>query len=264
MNNMEKITYLNKILLEEMPRYKSEAEKFPQSYDEQRRLLRSLMNVRSPRPLDEEFLLVQDEFLSGEVQSKGTISIADLKPIKDNERIYLWKGDITTLEVDAIVNAANSALLGCFIPCHGCIDNAIHSVAGLQLRRDCDEVMKKQGHAEETGSAKITKAYNLPSKFVIHTVGPIISGRLSKEDCELLERCYRSCLQLAIEENLNSIAFCCISTGEFHFPNDRAAQIAVETVQDVLHKNKSEIEVIFNVFKEEDYTLYRELLGEDC
>ncbi len=264
MTRLEKLISLNKILIDEMPRYKSDAEKFPHSYDEQHRLLRSLMNVRPPMPIDEQFLTLQDEFLCEEIKSKGTVNISDLTPTKGNGRIYLWQGDITTLEIDAIVNAANSALLGCFIPCHGCIDNAIHSVAGLQLRRDCDEIMKKQGHEEETGVAKITKAYNLPSKYVIHTVGPIISGRLSKKDCELLANCYRNCLKLAVAQKLKSIAFCCISTGEFHFPNDRAAEIAVNTVKEVLQETNSEIEVIFNVFKEKDYTIYRELLGEDC
>ncbi len=263
MTGLEKLMYLNKKLINEMPRYMSDAEKFPHSYGEQRRLLRSLMNVRPPMPIDEQFLIIQDEILSEEVKAKGTIGVSDLKASKVNPQIYLWQGDITTLEVDAIVNAANSALLGCFIPCHACIDNAIHSVAGLQLRQACDEIMKMQGHAEEVGVAKITRGYNLPSKFVIHTVGPIIEGRLTKKDCDLLASCYRHCLKLAIAQNLKNIAFCCISTGEFHFPNDRAAEIAVNTVSEVLKEDKSEIEVIFNVFKEKDYALYRELLEED-
>ncbi len=264
MRNLEKIMYLNAVLLSEMPQYKSQAEEFSPSYEEQLRLLRSLMNVRPPMSLDEEFLKVQDELLSEEVKLKGTVKITELRPIKGNKQLYIWKGDITTLEVDAIVNAANAALLGCFIPCHGCIDNAIHSVAGLQLRRECDELIQKQGHEEETGLAKLTMGYNLPSKYVIHTVGPIIRGKLTSKDCELLANSYRNCLQLAITKNMKSIAFCCISTGEFHFPNDKAAEIAVEVIKKVLEEMNSEIEVIFNVFKEEDYRLYRELLGEDC
>ena len=260
---LEKLLVLNELLLNEMPEYKEQANKFSQNYDDQRRLLRSLMNVRPPMALDNTFLKVQDEFLTEEVKAKGIVSISGLKPIKENKQIYLWRGDITTLEVDAIVNAANSALLGCFIPCHACIDNAIHSVAGLQLRCDCDGIMKKQAHKEKTGVAKITKGYNLPSKYVIHTVGPIVAGKLSKNDCELLASCYRNCLNLAIFQNLKSIAFCCISTGEFHFPNDKASEIAVNTVKAVLKETQSEIEVIFNVFTETDYTLYRELLGEN-
>ncbi len=261
MTKLEKVLYLNDVLLNDMPQYKSQAENFPKTYDEQRKLLRSLMNVRPPLPINEDFLNIQDELLSEEVMENGVISISELQPTEFNSKIYLWQGDITTLNVDAIVNAANSALLGCFIPCHGCIDNAIHSVAGLQLKRDCDELMKEQGHEEKTGLAKITKAYNLPSKHVIHTVGPIIYDKLTQNDCELLASSYRESLNLAIKNNLDSIAFCCISTGEFHFPNDKAAEIAVKTVSDILSKANSEIEVIFNVFKEIDYTIYRKLLG---
>ncbi len=261
MTNLEKLIRLNQLLLNEMPMYKNEAEKFPKIYGEQRRLLRSLMNVRPSMPLNTEFLTLQDEFLSDEIKSNRIVNLSDLEPTNVNNQIYLWQGDITTLSVDAIVNAANSALLGCFIPCHGCIDNAIHSKAGLQLRRDCDEIIKNQGHEEKTGNAKITNAYNLPSEFVIHTVGPIITGKLTESDCNLLKSCYQSCLNLAISKKLKNIAFCCISTGEFHFPNDKAAEIAVSTVMQILDKTKSEIEVIFNVFKEEDCKLYRELLG---
>ena len=260
---IKKLLTLNEMLLSEMSEYKEQAKHFSTNYNDQRRLLRSLMNVRPPMALDEQFLQVQDEVLQEEVNTKGIVKISNLKPIKENKQIYLWQGDITTLEVDAIVNAANSALLGCFIPCHACIDNAIHSVAGLQLRHDCNKIMKKQAHEEETGGAKITKGYNLPSRYVIHTVGPIIDGKLSRKDCELLASCYRSCLELAIFYNLKSIAFCCISTGEFHFPNDKACEIAINIVKVALQETKSEIEVIFNVFKETDYRLYRELLGED-
>mgnify|MGYP004524758729 FL=1 len=190
---------------------------------------------------------------------KGVTDISALTPIQPD--IYLWQGDITTLKCDAIVNAANNQMLGCFCPNHGCIDNAIHTFAGVQLRLDCAELMKKQGHEEPTGQAKITPAYNLPCRFVIHTVGPIVYGRLTDKDCELLRSCYRSCLKVADENSLKSIAFCCISTGEFHFPNERAAEIAIDTVKKYKAETQSEIKVIFNVFKDTDYKIYRELLG---
>lgn len=169
-------------------------------------------------------------------------------------------GDITTLQCDAIVNAANAQLLGCFCPCHGCIDNAIHTFSGVWLRAACADIMKKQRHEEETGQAKITPAFNLPCKFVLHTVGPIVQGRLTENDKELLASCYRSCLTLAEQNSIKSIAFCCISTGEFHFPNDKAAEIAIQTVKEYKRQTKSEIEVIFNVFKDLDYGIYKKLL----
>ena len=226
---------------------------------QQKRLLRALFNVRPPIPCDAEFLRVQDEYLREETRQKGVTDLATLTPIRPD--VYLWQGDITTLKCDAIVNAANSQMLGCFCPNHGCIDNAIHTYAGVQLRLACAELMKKQGHEEPTGQAKITPAYNLPCRFVIHTVGPIVYGRLTDKDCELLRSCYRSCLKVADENNLKSIAFCCISTGEFHFPNDRAAEIAIDSVKKYKAETQSEIKVIFNVFKDTDYKIYRELLG---
>ena len=158
-----------------------------------------------------------------------------------------------------IVNAANSQMLGCFCPCHSCIDNCIHTFSGVQLRLACNEIMQKQGFNEPTGKAKITSAFNLPSKYVLHTVGPIIMDRLTKKDCDLLASCYKSCLKLADEYELKSIAFCCISTGEFHFPNDKAAKIAVSTVREYKSESHSDIKVIFNVFKEKDYELYKAL-----
>ncbi len=263
MTRLEKIIFLNNILLDEMPQYKEQANSFGKSSDEQRILLRSLMNIRPPLPISDEFILVQDELLSEEVFEKGILKISDLTPVLRDDRIYLWQGDITRLSADAIVNAANSAMLGCFIPCHECIDNAIHSQAGLGLRVECDNIMTAQRAPEKTGLAKITKAYNLPSNFIIHTIGPIISGNLTNSDCKLLASCYESCLNLAIEKKLNSIAFPCISTGEFHFPSDRAAEIAIDTVLGFLKNTDSEIEVIFNVFKDIDYEIYRRLLGQD-
>ena len=224
----------------------------------QKRLLRSLMNVRSPKPISEEFLRVQDDYLQEELSQKHITSVSDLLPLEPG--IYVWQGDITTLACDAIVNAANSGMTGCYYPCHGCIDNAIHSYAGVQLRLECDAIIKAQGHEETTGTAKITEAYNLPCRYVLHTVGPIITGSLKKQDEDLLASCYRSCLALAEEYGLKSIAFCCISTGEFRFPNQRAAEIAVETVREYRKQTGSEIEVIFNVFKDIDDEIYRELL----
>lgn len=257
MTQEERRMYLIRALLEENPRYPE----IPPSDKQQKMLLRSLMNVRPPRPISEGFLAVQDEYLREELRQRGITDLADLTPI--GEGIYLWQGDITTLRCDAIVNAANSQLLGCFCPCHGCIDNCIHTYAGVQLRLECARLMKRQGREEETGRAKITRAYNLPCKYILHTVGPIIQGRLTKRDEELLASCYRSCLELAVQNGVDSIAFCCISTGEFHFPNDRAAEIAVQTVREFIQEKKSGIKVIFNVFKDLDYKIYRNLLGAD-
>lgn len=227
----------------------------------QKRLLRALFNVRMPKAASKEFLHIQDEYLQEELRLKGITDIADLAPIAPD--IYLWQGDITTLKCDGIVNAANSQMLGCFCPNHGCIDNAIHTFAGVQLRLECAEIMRAQGYEEPTGRAKITKAYNLPCGCVLHTVGPCVYGKLTKRHEELLAGCYRACLDLADKNGLQSIAFCCISTGEFHFPNERAAEIAVETVKEYKSRTQSKIKVIFNVFKECDYDIYARLLGAD-
>lgn len=256
MNQNERRIFLIQELLKENKRY--EDMEIPQDFEEQRALLRALMNVRIAKNVDDEFIKVQDEYLKEEIKRKGIVDIDDLKPIKDG--IYLWQGDITTLRCDAIVNAANSGMTGCYVPNHRCIDNCIHSFAGVQLRLECDEIMTKQGYSEPTGQAKITNSYNLPCKYIIHTVGPIINGKLTSEDCDLLESCYKSCLELAVKNNLESIAFCCISTGEFHFPNDKAAQIAVKTVEEFMKKETSLKKVIFNVFKDMDKEIYRKLL----
>ena len=256
MNQNERRIFLIQELLKENKRY--EDMEIPQDFEEQRELLRALMNVRIAKNVDDEFIKVQDEYLKEEIKRKGIVDIDDLKPIKDE--IYLWQGDITTLRCDVIVNAANSGMTGCYVPNHRCIDNCIHSFAGVQLRLECDEIMTKQGYSEPTGQAKITNSYNLPCKYIIHTVGPIINGKLTSEDCDLLESCYKSCLELAVKNNLDSIAFCCISTGEFHFPNDKAAQIAVKTVEEFMKKETSLKKVIFNVFKDMDKEIYRKLL----
>ena len=256
MNQNERRIFLIQELLKENKRY--EDMEIPQDFEEQRALLRALMNVRIAKNVDDEFIKVQDEYLKEEIKRKGIVDIDDLKPIKDG--IYLWQGDITTLRCDVIVNAANSGMTGCYVPNHRCIDNCIHSFAGVQLRLECDEIMTKQGYSEPTGQAKITNSYNLTCKYIIHTVGPIINGKLTSEDCDLLESCYKSCLELAVKNNLDSIAFCCISTGEFHFPNDKAAQIAVKTVEEFMKKETSLKKVIFNVFKDMDKEIYRKLL----
>ena len=221
MTQAERLTFLIEYLINENKELKSFH--IPVEENARKRLLRSLMNIRPPKPVTKDFLNIQDEYLQGEKTEQGIISLADVPFVKNG--LYLWQGDITRLSVDAIVNAANSAMLGCFVPCHGCIDNAIHSAAGIELRLECSRIMEKQKIEEPTGKAKITKAYNLPCRYVLHTVGPIIYGEVTQRDCNLLSDCYRSCLELAAEYQLKSIAFCCISTGEFHFPNEAAKQL---------------------------------------
>ena len=257
MTQEERISYLIRYLINE----NSELESIdiPAEDAERKRLLRSLMNIRPPKTVSKEFLTVQDAYLQDELKGKGIVSLSELSP--EQPGIYLWQGDITRLSADAIVNAANSAMLGCFVPCHGCIDNAIHSAAGVQLRLECSRIMEKQQTKEPSGRAKITKAYNLPCRYVLHTVGPIIYGEVMQRDCALLSDCYRSCLELAAAYRLKSIAFCCISTGEFHFPNKRAAEIAIQTVKDYKKQNQNCPKVIFNVFKDYDYEIYKQLLG---
>ena len=257
MNQSERRLFLIQSLLQERPEYRDLS--IPADPKSQRQLLRGLINIRAPQCIGADFLKTQDEYLQGETAAKGITDIADLTPIQPG--LYLWQGDITTLKCDAIVNAANSGMTGCYIPNHRCIDNAIHTFAGVELRLACEELMEQQGYPEPTGQAKITPAFNLPCRYVLHTVGPIISGRVTKEDKELLASCYRSCLDLAAENNLESIAFCCISTGEFHFPNDLAAEVAVRTVKEFLKKQTSVKKVIFNVFKDLDKAIYEELLG---
>jgi len=256
MTQKERRIYLINYLKNEEPDLEEAV--IPKDESSQKRLLRSLMNIRPPKAVSKEFLEIQDAYLQQERDKKGIVTLAELSPVQ--EGIYLWQGDITRLATDAIVNAANSALLGCFLPCHGCIDNAIHTAAGVQLRMECADIMRKQGTLEPTGISKITKAYNLPCRFVLHTVGPVISGKVTRKDCELLAGCYRSCLELASAHSLKSVAFCCISTGEFCFPNESAAQIAVRTVKDFLAESKNSLEVVFDVFKDRDYEIYNQLL----
>ena len=256
MNQSERRLFLIQSLLKENPDYRDMG--IPADANSQRQLLRGLLNIRAPQHSSPDFLQIQDEYLQEEIAAKGITDVADLVPLQPG--LYLWQGDITTLKCDAIVNAANSGMTGCYCPNHGCIDNAIHTYAGVQLRLACAEIMDRQGHPEPTGQAKITPAFDLPCRYVLHTVGPIISGRVTKEDKELLASCYRSCLELAAENDLESVAFCCISTGEFHFPNDLAAEIAVRTVKEYLKKQTSVKKVIFNVFKDLDKAIYEKLL----
>ncbi len=253
MTQRERREFLVRALIAEESRYRDL--QIPSGEAEQKKLLRSLMNVRPPRPIGEDFLSVQDAYLREEAARKGVTDAANLTPIEPG--IKLWRGDITTLRCDAIVNAANGGLTGCYIPCHRCIDNAIHTYAGVQLRLACARLMEEQGHEEEPGGAKLTPAYNLPCRYVLHTVGPIASDPVTQREREGLASCYRACLQLAQQSGIQSVAFCCISTGEFRFPNEEAARIAVDTVR----RHRGETEVIFCVFKDADESIYRALLG---
>ena len=258
MNQQERRLYLIRELLQET---QEPSLTIPTDFLAQKQLLRGLMNIRPPRPISQSFLRIQDAYLQEEQRQKGIVSLDTLSPIQPG--IYLWRGDITTLSCDAIVNAANSGMTGCYVPNHHCIDNCIHTFSGVQLRLVCANLMQQQGYAEPTGQAKITPAYNLPCRYILHTVGPIISGRVSRKDRAALASCYHSCLELAAAHQLESVAFCCISTGEFHFSNEQAAEIAVQTVQQFLRQETSVKQVIFNVFKDVDQAIYKRLLRAD-
>ena len=244
-------------------------------YESKRMALRSLMNIRMPKEMAEDVVKVQDAFLALEAAEKGIVTISDIRTIKEQygsrhpygDKLSVWQGDITRLAVDAIVNAANSQMLGCFVPCHRCIDNAIHSAAGIELRAECNHKMNQKRiqygsrYEEPTGQAMLTKGYNLPAKYVIHTVGPIVGYRLTEQLRQDLRNCYESVLKCCVDNEIRSVAFCCISTGEFHFPNEEAVKIAVETVTSVLHDFESKFDrIIFNVFKDLDKQYYEELL----
>lgn len=265
MTQSERRRFLIDALLKEQQKYSgfsavsgnSDAD-IPADKDRQKSLLRSLMNIRMPHEADAQFIKIQDEYLRQANKEKGVVTLNDIDEV--SEDIYVWKGDITRLKAGAIVNAANSGMTGCYQPCHNCIDNCIHTYAGVQLRYKCNQIMRAQGHEEPTGQAKITPAYNLPCDYVIHTVGPIVQGRLTEKHKKQLESCYKNCLETADKNNINSIAFCCISTGVFMFPNDKAARIAVKTVKKYKEETDSRIKVIFNVFKDEDEAIYMKLL----
>lgn len=258
MTQDERREYLIQYLLKEEIRFGRQ--NIPADKQGQENLLRSLMNVRPPRPVSEEFLKIQDEYLTERNIERGITDIEGLEPVKSDPRLYIWQGDITTLKCDAIVNACNSQMLGCFSPMHACIDNFIHTYAGVELRLKMHEIMTKQGHEEETGKAKITSGYHLPAKYILHTVGPIIQCSVNREDEELLASCYRECLKLAADTRVESIAFCCLSTGVFRFPQQRAAVIATNTVKQYLDKDSRIKKVIFNVFTDEDLEIYGSLL----
>ena len=263
MTQTERRIFLIKYLLKEN-RQCADVE-IPTDAASQKHLLRALMNVRPAIPASDEFLAVQNAYLREVNQTRGITKLSDLSPKinHNNGNIYLWRGDITTLYVDGIVNAANKGLTGCWQPCHACIDNCIHTYAGIQLREACDKIMQEQGHEEPTGCAKITPAFNLPCRYVLHTVGPIIMGALTKNDCDLLASCYTSCLNLAAQNDLHSIAFCCISTGVFHFPPEDAARIAFKTVMDWKRNHSCSMDVVFNVFSQTDELIYQSVLEKE-
>ena len=259
MNQKQRRLWLIHALLEEMPQYRYPV--VPYTAERQWRLLRSLMNVRPPRPVTDEFLRVQDAFLKEMAEERGITDAGSLPACAGDSRLVLWQGDITTLRCDAIVNPADSRLLGCFSPFHSCAGNMIHTMAGVQLRLACHELMQAQGHEEPAGRAKITPGFNLPAKYVLHTVGPAIHNEVNAEAETLLASCYRSCLELTEQHSLRSVAFCCVSAGDSRFPPDRAAEIAVRTVREYLQKETCIRQVIFDVFRDSDLQIYQKLLA---
>ena len=259
----ERLNYLLEEFKAESDNYKEIA--IPDSIGEKQALLRSLMNIRMPKKMSDQVIRIQDDYLAGRAQEKGIVRLADIPVAKDN--LSIWQGDITRLEVDAIVNAANSMMLGCFLPMHTCIDNQIHTFAGIQLRQECNEKMDQlrtrygSDYEQATSIPMLTDAYNLPAKKVIHIVGPIVANKLTLELEKNLEDCYTNTLDMCLENGLKSVAFSCISTGVFHFPNKRAAEIAVNTVGKWSLKHPNSMDrIIFNVFKDEDKKYYEELL----
>lgn len=259
----ERLNYLVEAFKADSGQYKNL--QVPADTRGKRQILRSLMNIRMPSEMEADVLRVQDEYLTARAAEKGIVGLDEIPVIRDG--MSIWQGDITRLAVDAIVNAANSQMLGCFIPMHTCIDNCIHTYAGVQLRRECSRQMTLlrqrfgDDYEQPTAVPMLTDAYNLPAKKVIHIVGPIVDGTLTDKHEEELGDCYRNTLDMCRENGLQSVAFCCISTGVFHFPNERAAQIAVQTVQAWLAQNPGAVErVIFNVFKDEDKRYYEKLL----
>lgn len=259
---MKKLDFLIDYLIKENKNI--DIKEIPQNISDKKRLYRSLCDIREPLPISKEYIKIENEFLMIENTNKGIMESSDITPFSKykGSQICLWQGDITTLRVNAIVNAANSQGLGCFIPCHKCIDNAIHSASGVELRLECNEKMHKIGRLQ-TGKSFITSGYNLPSKYVIHTVGPVIYEKVTEKEVQELKDCYINSLNLAKENNIKTIAFPCISTGEFRFPKELASKIAVEAIKEYLNTNENCFEkIIFNVFSEEDYKIYLKNLGE--
>lgn len=275
MADERRLNELLKAFIQESPEYRNVI--MPESLNGRRDMLRSLMNVRKPGPLSPEVSRIQNMYLRERSQEKMPVRPQEMPSVKEDfgaeipygGKISVWKGDITRIAADAVVNAANNQMLGCFIPMHSCIDNQIHTYAGTELRLECAEIMENyrriygRDYVQPTGKPIITGGYNLPCKHVIHVAGPIVGGKLQKSDEDLLADCYRNVLDLCLENNLRSVAFCCISTGVFHFPNQRAAEIAVETVMNWMEKHPQGIDkVIFNVFKDEDNEIYIKTLKD--
>lgn len=264
---MEKLEYLINYLIKENKDLK--LQNFPKTEQEKKNLFRSLCNIREPKEISKEFLQIQDEYLSEELDKKEITDIAFIKTIdnsniENHNKICLWKGDITLLKIDAIVNAANSRGLGCFVPCHKCIDNQIHTFSGIQLRNECNEIMKNRAYFLPTGKAFITKGYNLPAKYVIHTVGPIIYSKVTEKEKQELINSYTNCLEVAKENNIRNIAFPCISTGEFRFPKKLACEYAFEAIQKYLKENSNSFDkIVFNVYSEEDYKIYENYIKQN-
>ncbi len=259
----ERLDYLVEVFKADSDEYKDL--QIPGDVEGKQRILRSLMNIRMPKTMSDDVLKVQDEYLSERVVEKGVVELSDIPIIRDG--LSIWQGDITRLAVDVIVNAANSQMLGCFVPMHTCIDNCIHTYAGIQLRAECNEKMNQlrmkygRDYEQPTAIPMLTDAYNLPAKKVVHIVGPIVNHKLSPALEKDLADCYRNTLDMCVENNLKSVAFCCISTGVFHFPNKRAAEIAIQTVTGWMGEHPGMMErVIFNVFKDEDKEYYEEQL----
>lgn len=274
MNENKETELLLDKLKEDSTQYKN-LETAQYSPAEKKNVIRSLMNIRMPRALSHELLCLQDSYLQEELAAKGVVTLSDIPTIKEQfgstapfaEQISVWQGDITRLKTDAIVNAANSQMLGCFVPCHRCIDNAIHSAAGMQLREECSRIMDRRRikygrqYEEPTGTATLTGGYNLPCRYIIHTVGPIVYGGLTDALCQDLQNCYENVLKCCVENKIRSVAFCCISTGEFRFPKERAAEIAWETVTAFFKRHGDCIDrVIFNVFQDSDREIYERLM----
>lgn len=260
---MEKLDFLIDYLIKENKNIY--IKEMPRDLEGKNRLYRSLCNIREPMPIAKEYTKIENEFLQEENIRKGINDSNEIESFikyKGTE-ICLWQGDITTLKIDTIVNAANSQGLGCFIPCHKCIDNNVHSMSGIELRRECNEIMQEVG-VLKTGKAFITKGYNLPAKYVIHTVGPIIYKNVTEKEIIELKNCYINSLEIAKENNLKTIAFPCISTGEFKFPKELASRIAVETIKEYLKTSEKYFEkIVFDVFEDNDYNSYLKYLGEE-
>lgn len=261
---MEKLDYLIEYLLKENT--KVNIDKIPTNINDKKNLYRSLCNIREPKPISKEYLEIEKEYLQEELKKKNLTKVEDIMPIvktikessfENKDKICLWQGDITTLQIDSIVNAANSQGLGCFVPCHKCIDNQINTFAGISLRLECNKIMKEKDYFLHTGNAFITKGYNLPAKYVIHTVGPIIYNEVTEKEELQLVNCYTSSLELAIKNGVRTIAFPCISTGEFKFPKEEACKLAILTVENFLEEYREDFDkIVFNVYGEEDYKIY--------